>query len=140
MGHSFKSNLGEFKAVVGSFKVVTYAGIGFLIVGAGLGIGFKDWKNSGLLMGIGADILGLSAILPSIYQNGALILTLGVLVVPVVYWVRYKRVKAVAAASIQTFENLKKSDPEKAKEQSLQIQKGLDRKEIETAKGLKKVA
>lgn len=136
-GSSYEDLVGQLNVFLQHAKLIMWVGIGFLAAG-GLWAGiFRDIKTGIILGGIGALMLGGYAILPQIYTHWLLILVIGVVAVPVIWWLTHRQNTRISKASIASFEKLKTKYPDIAKEMSSEFKAVLHPKDIEKAKKLK---
>jgi hypothetical protein len=136
-GFSYKNTLGEFKVVMKEFRLIMWVGVGFIAVGGLFALGFKDFKSGGISGGIGALILGGYAILPQVYSNWLLVLCIGAAIIPILWFLTYRKKDRLVKASIRAHEKLKEKNPELAAEHSLYFKQDLNIKDIEHAKQIK---
>ena len=128
---------GELNVFLKNAKLIMWVGIGFLAAG-GIFIGFlRDVRSGLILMGIGVVMLVGYAILPQLYTNWLLVLIIGILVIPVYWFLNFKKHERVAKASIKAHEMLKHRDPKLAKEMSKEFKQHLNIKDIEHVNTLK---
>lgn len=136
-GNSYKDMTRELNVFLKNAKLIMWVGVGFLAAG-GIFIGFlRDVRSGLILMGIGVVMLGGYAILPQLYTNWLLVLVLVVLVIPVYWFLKFKKHERVAKAAIKAHEMLKRDHPEIAKHHSKEFKQHLDVKDVEHARELK---
>jgi len=138
-GTSHKDMVGQLKVFMKSAKIILWVGIGFLVSG-GVFAGFlRDTRTGMILGGIGALMLIGFAVLPQIYANYLLVLGILSIVIPVMWYLNMRRNERLLKASVETHEELKIKDPEKAKEQSNEFKQKIDPKDLDHVKKLKNV-
>jgi len=136
-GNSYEDKLGQLKVFMANSKLIMIVGIGFLVAG-GLFAGFlRDIRSGIILAGIGSGMLVLYALLPQLYANYAIILGVGALSIPAVWYLHYKKTERIARASVKAYETLKVKNPELAKEHSKEFKQHIKPTDIDHAKKLK---
>lgn len=136
-GASWEDKVGQLQVFMKNAKLILWAGVGFLAAG-GLFIGFLRDVRSGLVLGgIGVAMLVSYSILPQLYSNYAIVLGMGVIAIPVMWYLHYKKTERIAKASVKAYETLKIKNPELAKEHSLHFKEHINPRDLEQVKKLK---
>lgn len=136
-GSSYEDMVGQLNVFLQHAKLIMWVGIGFLAAG-GLWAGlFRDFKTGIILGGIGALMLGGYAVLPQIYSNWLLVLVIGVVAVPIIWWLTHRQNTRISKASVLAYEKIKAKYPDIAKEMSSEFKIALPPKDIEKAKKIR---
>jgi len=137
-GRSYEDVVGQLNTFLQHSKIILWAGIGFLAAGGLLAGIFKDIKSGMVLVGIGTAMLGGYALLPQIYSNWLLILSAGVVIIPVFWYFTFRQTTRINEASTLSYERMKVKHPDIAKEMSTDFKILLPPKDIQKVKKLKK--
>jgi hypothetical protein len=136
-GASWEDKLGQLKVFMQNSQFIMWAGVGFLTAG-GIFMGFfRDIRSGLILIGIGGAMLISYAVLPQIYANWALLLVVGVIAVPIMWWLHYKKTERIARASIKAHESLKIKNPELAREHAKNFKEHIKPTDLNYAKKMK---
>lgn len=136
-GSSYEDMVGQLQVFMQNSKIILWVGLGF-IAGGGIFVGmFRDVKSGAILAGIGAVMLVGYAILPQIYANYMIVVAIGAISIPILWYLHYSKTKRIAQASIKAHEELKRKDPVLAKEHSKHFKEHIKPNDLHHAKKLK---
>lgn len=136
-GTSHEDMVGQLTVFMDNVKIIMWVGIGFLVAG-GVFAGFmRDIRTGIILGGIGAVMLVGYAIMPQIYANYMIFAVIGLIALPVMWWLHSRTTTRLYHASQKSYERLKEKYPEIAKEQSDEFKKHINIKDIKHAKKIK---
>lgn len=122
-GKSYEDVTGKLNVFMQNIKLILWVGIGFIVAGGIFAGIMRDIRSGIILGGIGCVMLIGYSILPQLYSNYLIIVSIGIVAIPVIWYFNYKKMKRVTKASIVSHEEIKKKNPDVAKESSNEFKK-----------------